>query len=220
MAARSPARRKPDRSHVVAAPGEDACGAYIKKTRKWCDRPAGFGTDHEGLGPCRLHGGNLAPHIRSGVVANAELSLLVDEPVSIDPAQALLWCVTLAAQDIRWLNSRIAELETYRVRPKTTEQGIGMQGPIDKTTKGPVELNGLIQQRFQAEERLARFSKMALDAGVADRLVRLAERMGELIAPMLSGILDDLGIDKAKARPVVERHMRDIEGSATQLVAA
>jgi hypothetical protein len=39
----------PGRTHRAAA-GERACGIG------GCERPAGFATDHEGIGPCRRHG--------------------------------------------------------------------------------------------------------------------------------------------------------------------
>lgn len=42
----------------------DRCGATAKRTRQPCQRPAGWGTDHPGLGRCKLHGG--ATPIRSG----------------------------------------------------------------------------------------------------------------------------------------------------------
>ena len=95
--------------------GEDQC------PKGDCDRPAGFATDHEGIGFCFKHGGTSGNFIRN--VATAELSLLLEEPVEIDPTQALLWCVALAAQDVRWLNNQIAGLRSPAHRPRTRERG-------------------------------------------------------------------------------------------------
>lgn len=215
--ARSP---RGGRKTVKAAPGEPMCLANIKSGKKagtQCERPAGYGTDHIGLGKCNLHGGNLPAHIKG--TANAELSLLVEEPVFMDPGQALLWCVSLAAQDIRWINMQIAAIDEddHIVVPiKTAEEtGTGPNGPVDReiTTKEPARLNFLIKERFAAEERLARYSKMAIDANVSERLVRMAESMAELITPLLAKLLDEFDIDPVKARPIIEAHMRDIEGS-------
>src|SRR5687768_3240460 len=33
------------------------CGARTRQTGQPCSRPAGWGTDHAGLGKCKLHGG-------------------------------------------------------------------------------------------------------------------------------------------------------------------
>lgn len=194
------------------------CLAEIKTGKKagtQCDRPSGYGTDHPGLGRCNLHGGNLPGHIKH--TANAELSMLVEEPVHMDPNQALLWCVSLAAQDIRWINAQIAELEQAQCVPLTTvsESGTGPQGEIDKVVerREPARVQHMIRERFQAEERLARYSKMALDAGVAERLVTMAEQMADLIAPLLASVLAEFGIDPIAARPAIEKHMRDIEGT-------
>lgn len=208
------------RSLVKAAKGEAMCLAGIKSGKnagKECERPAGYGTDHPGLGRCNLHGGNLPAHIKHQ--ANAELSLLVEEPVHMDPNEALLWCVSLAAQDVRWINFQIASIEEHEhiVAPvkEATETGESPQGEVDKTitTKEPARLHFLIKERFSAEERLARYSKMALDAGVAERLVKMAEQMAGLIAPLLNEVLEHFNIDPSEARPVIEKHMRTLEGT-------
>lgn len=218
---RTPSARsaRADRKHVVAGPGELACGAKPKGKRTECDRPAGFGTDHPGVGCCVLHGGNTSVQIGSGKVARAELSMLTDENVTfMDPAQALLWCVTLAAQDVRWLNSQIADLNSATIRPQTTERGYSAEKGQHNSRKWEARrLDGFILERFRAEERLARYSKMALDAGVAERMVRLAERMGDVLAPAIASILEELGLSasqKKRAPDIVRTALTAIEGQA------
>jgi hypothetical protein len=58
-------------------------------------------------------------------------------------------------------------------------------------------------------------SKMALDAGVAERQVRVAEAQGELLASVIKAILGDLGLSKdqqAVAPGIVRRHLIALAG--------
>lgn len=48
--------------------------------------------------------------------------------------------------------------------------------------------------RREAVARMAHYAKMAIDAGVAERQVANAERLGETIAQLLRGVLDDLSL--------------------------
>jgi hypothetical protein len=62
---------------------------------------------------------------------------------------------------------------------------------------------------------LARVCKMALDAGVAERQVRVAEAQGELLASVIKAILTGLGLDKDqqdKAPAIVRRHLLALAG--------
>ena len=45
-------------------------------------------------------------------------------------------------------------------------------------------------------DRSAKHAKLALDAGVEERKVRIAEQQGELIAQVIRSILGDLGLNK------------------------
>ena len=77
----------------------------------------------------------------------------------------------------------------------------------DKTT-----FEGQVLMRLWNEERdrVARISKAALDAGVAERQIRLAEKYGEAIAALIQGILGDLSLTRrqqAEVPQVVRRHL-------------
>lgn len=214
-------RRKaaPDRSRRdLAAPGEPICGAKLPGGGgDLCERRAGFGTDHLGLGNCYKHGGAMERGNKR--VSKAELRMLAGDPlVAVHPGEALLWCVTLAAQDLAWINHMIMRLSKPTTRPRTTEKGYSAEkGRHESVKLDARQLDGYIQERFKAEERLARFAKMALDANVADRAVKLAEKMGEVIATSLTGILSDLNIEvDDKVAAVVERHLRSAEAVAGQ----
>lgn len=161
----------------------------------------------------------------------AALAFILDEPMEIDPAQALLWCVTLTAQEVHWLDSQIAEAARQGVsaygRPITTvkkEVTVAVGGnmgselvPTEVVTYAPEEVHILIRDRRDTLERLARFSKLAIDAGIAERMVNLAERIGEMVAPLLASVFEDpelaLTAKQRKALPAVTgRHLRVLEG--------
>ncbi|WP_052373124.1 hypothetical protein [Amycolatopsis taiwanensis] len=55
-------------------------------------------------------------------------------------------------------------------------------------------IRGLAQLEATERDRCARFAKLALDAGIAERQVRLAERQGALIEQVLTSVFADLGL--------------------------
>jgi hypothetical protein len=59
-------------------------------------------------------------------------------------------------------------------------------------------------------DRSAKHAKLALDAGVKGRRVRIAEAQGELLASVIKAILGDLGLNKNEqtdAPAIVRRHL-------------
>jgi hypothetical protein len=133
------------------------CGAKRRSDGKPCRAFAGWKTGHPGYGACKAHGGTLPSHERKWARVQAEEELLamtatLGAPIEVAPAQALLWCVHITAGHVAWLHARIGE---------TPEDQI-----MEPETRGLLALyNG-------ERERLAKFSKMATDAGANEALVR------------------------------------------------
>jgi hypothetical protein len=63
---------------------------------------------------------------------------------------------------------------------------------------------------------LARVSKMALDAGVAERLVSLAEAQADLFNTAITNIVTDLGMDPAdgNVRSIVAHRLSEMAALA------
>jgi hypothetical protein len=122
-----------------------------------CKNFAGQGTGHPGYGKCRRHGGTSETHERKWAQLMAEEEMLamtatLGAPIEVAPAQALLWCVHITAGHVAWLHARIGE---------TPEEQI-----VETETRALIALyNG-------ERERLARFSKMATDAGANEAIVK------------------------------------------------
>jgi hypothetical protein len=71
-------------------------------------------------------------------------------------------------------------------------------------------IRGLADLEAKERERCANFATKAVAAGLAERQVRLAERQGELLAQVIRGVLDELGLSaeqKQLAPEVVRRYL-------------
>jgi hypothetical protein len=71
------------------------------------------------------------------------------------------------------------------------EQQDGSEGSYVKTSSD-AQLHVWIRARHDATNRLARYSKMAIDAGVSERQIAYAERLGGRIGELLKGVLGEL----------------------------
>lgn len=176
----------------------EICGA---KTRAGtpCRLPPGHGTGHVGAGRCRRHGGSSPQAEVSGAVEVARRTAVVmGVPEDLEPHEALLRCIKIAAGELTYMTQRVAELEK----------------PMVATMFGP-QLHTWITVRQQAMDRLVTYSKIALSAGVEERRVRVAEQQGELLAQVIRGVLTDLGVnDHPEAPAVVRRHLTLVAGEA------
>jgi hypothetical protein len=161
------------------------CGAQTRSGGQ-CRRPAGWGTDHVGSGSCKLHNGCTASGKAAAARAAAPLIASgMGIELDVSPIDLLLTIVRMTAGQIAHATREVSELDR-----------------LHDDAGRPVFW---LQMQIEALRRGAQFSKMALDAGVAERQVRLAERVGA----MLSGALEDAlnGEDlpaEARAR-IVER---------------
>jgi len=151
------------------------CGARTRGGKN-CRHEAGWGTDHPGWGRCKMHGGNT----RNGRLFAARLEALAEMPafgadVDIEAIDALLFCIRREAGREAWLRLRLQLLDPEGVEAIADPAGLC------------AELHRL---EAQSTERLARFSKMALDAGVAERRIRLVERQARALAHAFTTALD------------------------------
>lgn len=190
------------------------CGA---KTRagKPCRLPAGHGTTHPGVGRCRRHGGASPQAEMAGQVMLARREAMVmGVPLDVQPQDAIVQCIKIAAGEVQYASDRIAELEPGQAvgpivttRPRKLEKGADARA--DRVEEhGPPALHIWIQVRHQAMDRLVTYSKVAIAAGIEERRVRLAEEQGQLLAQAIRGILADLGVaDHPEAPAVVRRHL-------------
>jgi hypothetical protein len=101
----------------------------------------------------------------------------VARELNISPWDALLHSVRVAAGRAAWVDVQLREA----VRRNDGEEG-------------NAEVRGWLKESRHERMMLARVAKAALDAGVAERLVRNVELEGEIVAEVIGRVLDKLGL--------------------------
>lgn len=224
-------------SIAKARPVGQKCGV-VYKDRPPCKQPAGAGTAHLGEGPCKFHGGNL-PTVTKGheatiaeFRANRALQTMAVPVQNADPEQTLLDLVAEAAGNVAFLGNAVMELaeqtddaddKPFRgIRWSASTQyrrGKHLFGPkIDVDKDGTEHVVGeeeraMVKLYGQWADRLAKYAKMALDAGIERRRVEMAERHGEQIVVVVNNVLVQMGItgDRlAEARSMVAEQFRQL----------
>ena len=165
----------------------------------------------KGLEVCRMHGAS-SPQSRAKrdrylaeQKASREVHRLA-QPITTDPAQALLDLVSSAAGEVAYWRARVDEIQDRDEKRLTSGLTKITEGK-DRggvTTLRTVETIAAIEYRMwvDARERLARYATAALRAGVEERRVRLAEDQGALVAQVIRRILDRLDLSEWQAEMV------------------
>lgn len=195
------------------------CGA---KTRagKPCKRVPGFGTDHVGYGHCKSHGGcSPTGNVHAARLHAASLAIVR----GIDPHEALIEAVAQASIWERRCRDKVAVLADDQL---TSAYRKTRTGPDGKTVEESNEhrLNVWVSAHLRAVRELASIAKTALDAGVEERRVRVAEQFGSQIAELMGRVFAELDLtpaQTAKAPAIVGRHLRMLEAgpAVTELAA-
>lgn len=196
------------------------CGAKNRGNGQPCQHPAGAGTQHVGYGYCRRHGGNTRSQILGAAKLEAKARSLapMGPEVTIDPYDAILRCIWISAGEVQYCSDRIRELDPEDVLVRFREQQDGSEGGYVKTSSD-VGLHAWVTARRAALDALARYSKMAIDVGVAERQVALAERVGVMIGTLVAAVLDELSLSteqKLIAPEVVRRHLTQIAAHSAE----
>jgi hypothetical protein len=192
------------------------CNAYMTKRDKRCEMPAGQGTNHPGYGACSVHGGN-AP--QSQLTAAKQMARVMGLPIEVTPHEALLYCVHITAGAVDYCNGMIEELEDAVVTPtvETHKEWMGGEdggGSSTTIVYKEQELNLWIKARDDYVEKLSRFSKMALDARIDERMISLAENQAAMMRPIFVAVFTDLQLtdeQRAKAPDILRKHLLPLE---------
>jgi hypothetical protein len=195
-----------------------ACGA---KTRSGgtCGLRAGWGTSHPGAAHCKLHAGSTPRGELTGqlLLARREAAVM-GIPLDIEPHNAILQCILIAAGEVRYASERIGELDpdagvgpvvtTTRRPMKEPGGGEDPEHPVIETKEESPQLNIWIRVRHQAMDRLVAYSATALKAGVQERQVQIAEQQGQIVAVAIMAILTELGVaDRPNVSSIVRRQL-------------
>lgn len=166
---------------------------------------------------CKLHGGAI-PKVAAKARVRAELEDwgLTDSTTDIDPVEIML---RLVSQSARRAEQYAAELERLVGEHDTltealTGESLIMDPQSGTLTKISEYTRSVVQLEAQERDRLGKFSKLCVDAGVAERRVALAEKQGAMIAAVLQAAFDQLALseDQRRAAPAAIRAALSVVG--------
>lgn len=185
--------------------GRAKCGAARKHDAGPCTRPAGWGTDHPGVGYCKLHLGSTASHRRAASleIARRECEAL-SIPVEVSPAEALLDELYRTAG---WI-------ATYARMVDELGDTSALYGPTFHTSgvrTGEARPHVTVELLFRERQHYRAVSEAAIRAGVEVRRLELQERQVELAQRAFEAMLEELGLDserRQEARRSYARHLR------------
>lgn len=190
-------------------PNTPRCGA--KKRRKgengedlFCGRVAGWGTDHNGFGNCKFHGGSTpsqkkaADRWKTDKDARRELERLdvVITPVT-DPLTELS---RLTGEAVAWKNLMDEKI-----------QGLAEEEWRFTDEKGQEQLRSEIALWERALDRCERFLTAMAKLNIDERLARIDEQQAEIIIKAVQATLRDLGMtleEQENARKQLARQLR------------
>lgn len=198
------------------------CGAPKRDKKRGgtgdpCERPAGWGTKHPGIGCCKLHGGNTENHNKHATKQQAaEAVRTFGLAREVDPRDALLEEVYRTAGAVDWLHKQVQALTPDDVIWGQTEQVARDSGEFPGVdTTYAATAHAWVQLWQKERKHLIDVCKAAVAAGIEERRVRLAEQQGALLSDAIKRILADLELtqeQQAKAPEVVVRHLRAVAG--------
>lgn len=175
-------------NHPKNASGRWICGAKTS-TGKRCQRGAGKGTGHDGYGICSMHGGSTpvlskaaAKYMGVDVVNKMTTEYGYGAPLILGPHEALLQEVSRTGGHVAWLAEQIGAWSM-----DTSEQ-------ISAVRAQWIELYHTERQM------LVKAARAAIDAGVEERKVRLAEQQGALLLRAFNAVFDGLNLTVAQRR--------------------
>lgn len=168
--------------------------------RPMCMRPAGWGTQHRGVGLCRECGGNST---RGKAMGAWMMAHGFAGELNVTPWDALLIVLRRASHKAAWYQYQLGKID-------------------DDTSVLPGGDNfGLAREAERADALVARYAKTALDAGVAERLVQQYQVEGNVIAQVLMRTLRELQLNEAdeeRARGIMSKQLLMLEGTIVEPV--
>lgn len=194
---------------------------------------------------CYKHGGATQAARQAGLrrVAQQEAMdkaqrMLGRMGVDADPIEHLVECLHRSAMLTHVYGLMVADLDnkgeveaedmpgrqrgwaehTIELGPDGKRHVVASLDPLLVETSGEtVQLHPFVKEYHSALERTAKMAKLCLDAGVAERQVRLAERTGEMIVQVLDAALKEVGLTGTQleeARRAAGREFRRLELTA------
>lgn len=201
----------------------DVCGAVTKVLNPqgmwWgaalpiCMNPAGQSNELGRYGRCDEHLGlrynsRLKSLEKLGIREARRVLKSMGEPVDVNPVEALLYLVQEAAGNVAFLGARVQDLGYNLVGPvySLTREGDAVQTSED--------ILAMVKLYNDERDRLARVSKIALDAGIEERTVRIIEEQATTLVHVIRSVVDNLGLSsdvRQRALALVSQELRRLD---------
>lgn len=179
---------------TTRGPDTPLCGyPLVRRRGERCERSAGAGTGHPGAGPCH---GHVKTQATGGMIGAWVVAHGFARALECTPWDGLLWAVRIAA-------GRVAFIE-QKLGTATCDEDLQPEG----------QLWHWVKQAEVWHDKLMRSSKLAIDAGVAERLVRQLELEAQLMLKATRLTLDELGLDddtRQRALGIMSRNLLTLE---------
>lgn len=174
------------------------CGAKTR-TGAPCQTPPMAGATR-----CRMHGGASPRSLAKAKERLAEAAAIrtaakafgSDLPPHVDPIDALMELIARKAREVAFYRAQVATLGEDALVFGLTEhrEGLGPEGPVDVRTQKATPHTWLTLLH-QAEDQLAKYSAAAVNAGVAERTVAIAETQAAQFVGVIQRALASVTID-------------------------
>lgn len=178
---------------------------------------------------CPQHGGMFPSVVKKARVVADLRNWGLDSP-TVDPAEQLLRLVSQSAARVAHYSAEIAQMVTERpyLRLALTEAVWAQRETTDAegetgydTYKAGEYIRAMVILENEERDRCAKFCAVAINAGLREREVQVAERQGQMIAGVLRAVFGDarLGLtedQRALSVQVIDEHvMAAIEAADT-----
>lgn len=178
------------------------CGARKRQGEGTCTQAAGWGTEHPGDGPCKLHGGSTSSQTtrvarrRAEADARAVLAEL-GVPAVEDPLAALL---KLAGQILAWQEATATLVN-------------GLDEVRYEGATGAEQLRAEVALYERAMDRAVSVLSAIARLNIEERLARVTERQADAVIDAIDAALAAVGVtgrDAATAKQAAARHLRSV----------
>lgn len=180
-----------------AGHGKPKCGAKKKQGPGQCTRPAGWGTDHPGIGCCKFHGGSTPNHRRSAQLEQARIECnTLGIQVEVSAEESLIRAVWEAEGNLAFYRAQVQQLAADAAVPADglLQPKMGAAGKDGDLYTVELIAHPLVTLYHEAEERRHRVSSSVAKLGIEERRVRLAEKDATRILSAQVATLKAMGL--------------------------
>jgi hypothetical protein len=142
-------------------------------------------------------------------------------PIDVDPHDAIIHAIRVTAGEVNYCDSQIRKLSEDELFERPLETNIAQLPSgkwIEVEEKRTAEvISRWVTLRDDALGNLVKYSKYAIEVGIDERRVRVAERVADVIAPLLTDLAVDLNLsdEQRKLLPmVIDRRLRSLEAAS------